>query len=338
MKSCAWKGLFILVTSTSWLLSGCNSEKDECRDVPNTASRVEVAWISLSDSLVNIQTKSELVKLLGRHPVMRDYFFQHDAYPHDSVFINELFRRFTNPYLDTLREDVWKVFGNEADLHQAFNEAFTRLQSHYPEAKIPRIVTLISGLETDLFVTDSVIYIGLDYYMGPGARYRPNLYQYMLRHYTPQTIVPAVMLLKGISEEYNAVDPEDKTVLADMIAFGKAYYFAKHMVPCVPDSVLIGYTAEEIEGARENAHLIWYRLVEDEVLYATSHLVKQKYLDPRPKTLEVGEKCPGRIGQWVGWEIVKSYMKRHPETTLAELMQMKDARELFKQSGYRPMK
>lgn len=316
----------------------CGPPDKECVFIPHVKHLVEVPWLSLSDSLVNLRSKKDLVRLLTRYPVLRDYFFNRHAYPDDSVFINELYNRFTNPYLDTLRLDVKRVFGDENELHRQFIEAFSNLRYYYPEVRIPKIVTLISGLETDLFVTDSVIYIGLDYYLGPGARYRPNVYQYMLRLYSPETIVPAVMLLKGISDEYNLTNPDDKTVLADMIAYGKAYYFAKHMVPCVPDSVLIGYTAEEIKGSSENAHLIWYRLVEDQVLYATSHLVKQKYLDPRPKTIEVGEKCPGRIGQWVGWEIVKSYMKRHPETTLPELMQMKNADQLFKQSGYRPVK
>ncbi|MDW8330435.1 MAG: gliding motility lipoprotein GldB [Cyclobacteriaceae bacterium] len=329
---------YLVLFAVMAVLASCGRRDRECVFDPDVNDKVEIPWLSLSDSLVSIASKSDLVHLLTRHPVLRDYFFNRTAYPNDSVFINELYKRFTNPYLDTLRMDVKRVFGDEQKLREQFNEAFGNLRYYYPQVEIPRIVTVVSGLETDLFVTDSVIYIGLDYYLGPGARFRPNVYQYMLRLYSPETVVPAVMLLKGISDEFNFTNPEDKTVLADMIAYGKAYYFAKHMLPCVPDSVLIGYTAEEMEGSRENAHLIWFRLVEDQVLYATSHLVKQKYLDPRPRTIEVGEKCPGRIGQWVGWEIVKSYMERHPQTTLPELMQMKDADVLFKQSGYRPVK
>lgn len=320
------------------LLSACSNRDSECVVAPKIHKPVEVQWLSLADTLAALTSKQQLVDILSLDPVMRDYFFQRPYYPNDSAFINTLYNRFTHPYIDTLLLEVHRVFGDEQALRESFQQAFSNLRHYYPDARIPRIVTLISGLETDMFVTDSIIYISLDYYLGPGARYRPNVYNYMLRHYTPDTVVPSVMLLTGISEPYNLNNPKDKTVLADMIAFGKAYYFAKHMLPCVPDSVLLGYTAEELEGARENAQLIWYRLVENEVLYATSHLVKQKYLDPRPKTTEISDRCPGRIGQWVGWEIVKSYMKRHPQTTLPELMQMRDADRLFKESGYRPVK
>lgn len=320
------------------LLASCGRSDKECEFIPYTKEPVEISWLSLSDSLAHITSKAQLVSLLNGHPALRDYFFQRPYYPDDSAFINELYNRFTHPSIDTLLMEVRRVFGNEQALRGSFEQAFGNLKYYYPEARIPAIVTLISGLETDMFVTDSVIYIGLDYYLGPGARYRPNVYNYMLRLYTPETVVPSVMLLTGISEKYNLNNMNDKTALADMIAFGKAYYFARRMLPCVPDSVLLGYTADEMEGSRENEYLIWYRFVEDEVLYSTSHLVKQKYLDPRPKTTEISNRCPGRIGQWVGWQIVKSYMKRHPETTLPELMQMRDADKLFKESGYRPVK
>jgi hypothetical protein len=66
--------------------------------------------------------------------------------------------------------------------------------------------------------------------------------------------------------------------------------------------------------------------------------MKQRYLGERPFTIEVGEKCPGRIAQWVGWQIVMSYMNNHPDVTLPELMLMMDADKLFKESRYKPVK
>jgi hypothetical protein len=148
--------------------------------------------------------------------------------------------------------------------------------------------------------------------------------------------VPSVVLLNGIDSRFNKINPADKTALADMIAYGKAYYFTKQMLPCTPDSILIGYTRQEMKGSREFENLIWSRFVEDQVIYSTSHLIKQKYIAERPKTVEVGEECPGRIGTWVGWQIVKKYMDTHPDVKLPELMNKQNAPQLFKESGYRP--
>jgi len=195
---------------------------------------------------------------------------------------------------------------------------------------------VITGLETDLFVSDSLVIIGLDHFLGPGARYELNMYDYMKKRYHQDFIVPSVMLLYGIDNRYNKINPADRTILGDMIAYGKAYHFSKLMTPCTPDSVLIGYSSDEMDGARQNENLIWSRLVEDQVLFSTSNQDKQKYIAERPKTLEVGEKCPGRIGTWIGWQIVEQYHHEHADKSLAEIMGMSDAADLFKASGYKP--
>jgi hypothetical protein len=320
----------------------CGNKKTEerCVFVPDTKNAsVDLNFRSLEDLVPAITTKKQLVSFLTRHPMLRDHFFGRSNFPNDSVFINDLFRRFTNPHTDTLLTETRKVFGDDNQLKDQFRQAFSNIKYYYPDFHAPRIETIISGLAPgcDLFVSDSLIVVGLDYFLGKNAKYRPlNIYQYMLRRYQPDFIVPSVLLLYGIDPHINATELGDKSVLADMMAYGKAYYFARHMLPCVPDSVFIGYSSEEIKGAYENEDLIYARLVENEVLYSTSHQVKQRYLDERPKTLEIGEKCPGRIGTWVGWQIVKTYMVRHPDIALPTLMKTPDAEKIFKDSKYRP--
>ena len=318
------------------LLTGCGGEQEErCAFIPPTSTPFDLQFESLSDSLVDI-SKPALVKFLDKHRVLRDQFFRRDLYPTDSAFLNELHRRFNDPNIDTLRLEVKRVFGNENALKLEFTEAFENLTYYYPEARIPKIETVISGLESDMVVSDTLIIISLDYFLGTGAKYRPAMYQYLLRQYNKENIVPSCMMIFGIDNKYNATNMADQTVLADMIAYGKSYYFAKQLVPCTPDSVFIWYTPEEMKGAKKNQDLIWARFIEDKLLYATSHQMKQKYLGDRPKTVEVGSECPGRIAQWVGWEIVKKYMETHPDVTQPQLMQMENADQIFKDSKYRP--
>lgn len=330
---------FILVFVFCFLfLAACSDKSEErCAFTPETSSlKINLTFESLEDSLPAITGKSALVHFFGHYPEIRDQFFSRQNYPSDSAFINELYNRFTSPHLDTLLMETHREFGNGTGLKEEFERAFANLTYYYPDFHPPKIQTLITGLESDLLVTDSLVVVGLDYFLGNGAKYRPNMYQYMLRRYDKSFIVPSVMLLTGIDSRFNKIDPNDRTVLADMIAYGKAYYFTKQMLPCTPDSVLIGYTKKEMGESHEFENLIWSRLVEDQILYATSHLVKQRYIGERPKTTEVGEQCPGRIGMWVGWQIVKKYMETHPNVKLPQLMNMQNASQLFKDSGYKP--
>jgi len=329
---------FVRMLPVILVVMACADKQEECVFVPDTSGVVvDLKFQSLEDSLPAITSKEQLIRFMTTHADARDYFFSRAAYPSDSAFINLLFNRFTNPHIDTLLQETHRVFGHGDELRREFLLAFSNMKYYYPDFTPPKVETFISGLESDLYVTDSAVFIGLDYFLGNDARFRPNnMYDYMLRRYTKSFIVPSVMLLTGVDTRFNKVNPEDRTVLGEMIAYGKAYYFAKRMLPCTADSLLIGYSAKEFEGSVKFENLIWSRLVQDEVLYATSHLVKQKYLAERPKTIEVGEECPGRIAQWVGWRIVDSYMASHPETTLPQLMEMVDAQQLFRDSGYKP--
>ena len=318
-------------------LFGCASDKEDACIFQPDAPKVMLNFSMLQDSLGNISSKDELVKMLTNHPVVRDYIFRRGDYPDDSTFINELYSRLTNPHFDTLNMEVKRVFGDVSSLRAQFEDAFSNLKYYYPNIKLPRIQTLVSGLiDNDLLVTDSLIIVSLDYFLGPDAKYRPKMYDYLLRKYDPNDIVPSCMLIYGISARFNKIQQSDQTVLADMITYGKAFYFAKHMLPCEPDSVFIWYTPEEIRGSRSNEDLIWARFIESQVLFSTSKKIKQDYLGERPITTQVGEKCPGRIGQWIGWRIVNKFSESHPDIPLPELMELEDAQRIFKESRYKP--
>lgn len=330
-------GYLPLLIVSVFFLGSCGSGKEEACVFQPDAARVTLDFTTLQDSFANISSKKDLVKLLTRHPVVRDHIFRRADYPDDSVFVNELYARVSNPYFDTLSMEVARVFGNLSSLKAQFEEAFSNLKYYYPNVSPPKVQTIVSGLiDNDLLVTDSLIIVSLDYFLGPGAKYRPKMYEYLLRKYDPDDIVPSCMLIYGISDRFNKIQQADQTVLADMIAYGKAFYFAKHMLPCEPDSVLIWYTPEEINGSRKNENLIWARFIESQVLFSTSKKVKQDYLGERPVTIQVGEKCPGRIGQWVGWRIVNKFGESHPDVKLPDLMALDDAQKIFKESRYKP--
>ncbi len=330
------KLLFVLLALVLWK---CGPDEEPCVFVPEVSEEnITLKVEHFEDSLAGISTKKELIAFLTRQPLIRDEMLRRAEYPDDSVFINEMFRRFNNPGIDTLLDETKRVFGDGSRLESEFRRAFANLQYYYPDFTPPKIKTVITGLDTDLFVSDTLILVSLDFFLGPDARYRPKTYDYLMRRYDPEDIVPSCLLIYGISERFNKTDLQDRTVLADMIAYGKSFYFAKHMMPCTPDSVLIWYTRAEISGARENEDLIWARFVEDKILFSTNVIDKKNYLGDRPVTIQVGEMCPGRIGQWVGWNIVRKYMDKHPDTSLPELMSIKNARNLFKDSGYKPQK
>lgn len=331
--------LFILFIITHLLVS-CNNNENTCENRPEVNEEISLEVNQLHHTLLDIESENELRSFINREPVIANYFLKRGNYPNDSIMANVLFQRFSSPHIDTLQQELDRVFDNSFALLEEFEKTFSMVKHYYPEMILPKIKLIATGLENgaDLYVSDTLIIVGLDFYLGKGTKYRPiGFPNYLLQKYSKEYIVPSVMLLYGISSSFNASDAKDKTMLADMISYGKAYYFAKTMMPCTPDSTIIGYTSEEIEGSKRNVTTIWAHFLDNELLYAQDNFLKQKYLGERPKTYDIGDKCPGRIGSWLGWEIVNQYADKK-EVSLRDLMKHKNAKKLFQEAKYRPGK
>jgi hypothetical protein len=128
---------------------------------------------------------------------------------------------------------------------------------------------------------------------------------------------------------------DEETLLSEMIDYGKIYYLLGSIMPCTPDDLILGFTAKEILDVYAYQELIWSRIIEKEWLYVTDEFTKKKMLGERPKTIELGDECPGRVGAWIGWQIVKQYMDE-TGSTMQELMANRNHHEIFAQSKYKP--
>jgi len=319
------------------VFSACSDTDKFCEDAPNVDDiEVNVPLNDLTEEMVGLKNKKEATQFIQENPFVADYFFERKTYTSDSIVANSMVNIFSNPaYQDTLYQQMENTFGDFTNLKSEFEKAFQYYKHYYPDVAVPKLEIVLAGLQKDLFVSDSLVSIAADYFLGPNAAYVPNgVPEYILMRYKKEYIVPMVMLL--LTQKQNNTDQSDQTLLADMIFYGKSYYMTKMTTPCTPDSLLIGYTGQEMEDINKNEHIIWANFLENDLLYETSHFMKNKFIGERPKTFEISQQCPGRIGIWVGWQIVKAYMKNNPEVSLTELMQKTDAQEIFSQSKYKP--
>ena len=324
--------LFIVLFA---FLQSCGN--DDCK-VNETVSGipVNVEITRLEDTMFSLQSPEEMRDFLNDNPIMTIHFLSSDQYPDDSILINNLFRRINDPHIDTLLREVRQVFTDMDDLKMELETALKHLISYYPAARIPKIQTMVTGFgSSELYVSDSLIIIGLDYYVGPGATYRPiEIPNYILKRYQKEYIVPAIFLL--LANKYVKEDYSDRTMLADMVYYGKKYEFTKSMMPCISDSLIIWYTNQQLTDVNENEDIIWANFVANQLIFQTNHFTKTKYMDERPAVFEIGDKCPGRIGAWLGWQIIRSYRDKNPDIRLQQMMETKSATEIFNNSGYKP--
>ena len=131
----------------------------------------------------------------------------------------------------------------------------------------------------------------------------------------------------------------DKTLLSQMVYAGKELYLKDVLLPEHTDADKIGYTPEQIKWCQENEGYMWRYFIEEKLLYNADSKLPNRFINVAPFSkfyLEIDNESPGRVGTWVGWQIVRSFMKNN-EVSLPQLLQM-DATEIFNKSKYKPQK
>lgn len=325
--------ILIGITTALFWLTGCDEEV--CRDMPAHNVIVEVDIERLDQQLFQSQSEAEVLSLLNANPGFTELFLDGDQYPSNQLIANKLFGLINDPYVDTLYRETQSEYSDLEPIEAEFENTFANIKYFYPDFIAPAIKTAVTGLYKDLVITDSLIIVGLDHFLGADATYKPlDVPDYILERYTDQHMVSIIATFIGST--YNNVNLQDKTMLAEMIDYGKSYYFASRVMPCTPKYIIIGYTAKEWEDANDNDEIIWANLIENELLYETNYVLKNKFIGERPNVFEIGENCPGRIGRWVGWQIIEAYMERNTDKSLPDLMANNNPLEIFQQSGYKP--
>ncbi|MEQ9443807.1 MAG: gliding motility lipoprotein GldB [Cyclobacteriaceae bacterium] len=325
----------ILISLASLLLFSC--EQDKCAGGAEISSiSVDIAIERLDQALFTAQSPEEMRALLNQHPLYLSQYANLTGTEKDSLYYQEYFRVMHDPHIDTLYQQTQAVFENVATLETDFAQAFRHIKYYYPDFTPPKIYTTFTGLGSmgpDLLVSDSLIVISLDFFAGPDARYRPQVYDYLMDRYSPGYIVPSCIMI--LSNRFNNTKPSDNSLLAEMVYYGKSYYFVQQVMPCLPDTILAGYDEEQITTIQDNTEMIWSHFIDNELLYETSHIVKPRYVGERPSTVEINTKIPGRVGRWIGWQIVQNFADK-TEKQLPQVMQEADAQQIFTQAKYRP--
>lgn len=316
------------------MIYSCKSKSGTCeldQDILDQELTVDIQ--RLDQEFFNAKSAQDYLFLLEKYPDFARDYLQADQYVSRDTLAADLIRIHQDSALRVLYDSVQVEFADISDIEQDLENAFKYILHYYPNFKLPKVYTFVSGFTSDLIVTEDMIVIGLDYYLPADHTFQPDLARYMAVRYEREYLVPMIVL--AISSRYNVVNPAENTLLSEMIYYGKAYHFVKAILPCTSDQYIIGYTPEEISECWANEEFIWSHFVENELLYETNPFEIRKYIGEAPFTDAISTNAPGRLGRWLGWNIVDDY-QANQQVDLPILMMEADPEKVFRQSGYRP--
>jgi gliding motility-associated lipoprotein GldB len=251
----------------------------------------------------------------------------------DAVWLHKM----QDPLWRELYAEVQKKYANIEPIRSELTTLFKHLKYYFPKTKTPKIITVISEMDYNnkAIYADSLVIISLELYLGKAHKFYqfPN---YIKQNFEEKQIMPDIVNSFSIQKIPVVTD---KNLLSQMIYHGKQLYLKDLVLPEYSDAEKMGYTTEQINWCAENESYMWRYFLEKEMLYSDDQKLIPRFINPAPFSkfyLEIDNESPGQVGAWIGWQIVRSYMKNN-DVSLENLLKM-DAKELFEKSKYKPKK
>ena len=244
---------------------------------------------------------------------------------------------------DTLQmqlfNEVKNVFADFDDSKAEIESLFNHIKYYFPEFNTPRVITVTNDVDyrNRVIVTDTIVVIALDSYLGSDHEFYGAIPKYLRADLKKEQIV--VDLSNAYAEKFT-FQPKRKTLLDEMVYSGKLLYFKDKVIPFKTDAEKLGYDDAEMDWAIANESYIWRYFVERELLFSTDSQLPGRFINPAPFTKfyleEIDSDSPGRLGQYIGWQIVRAYMNNN-DVTLKDML-IKKSEDIFNNSKFKPRK
>jgi len=269
----------------------------------------------------------DLAKLKKQYP----YFFSPKI--NDTVWINKM----NAPIWREVYTEVQKKYPSTDEIQNEVEALVQHMKYYFPKTQTPKVITLISDMDysNKAIYADSLVIISLELYLGKDHKFY-QFPKYLKQNFEERQMMPDVVTSFSLGK---IAPPTNRNLLSQMIYFGKQLYLKDILLPNYTDAEKMGYTPEQLVWCQENESYIWRYFIEKELLFSDEQKLASRFIDPAPFSkfyLEIDNESPGRVGAWIGWQVVRSYMENN-NVKVDELLKT-DAKEIFEQSKYKPKK
>lgn len=323
-------------------LSQCDSsDRKNIPDVSNIKVNVQLRRFDqdlFALDTTNLEKSADQLAL--QYPIMLPLFANsiiHDQTNPLETPIQALRGFLKAPQIRNLYDSVQKSYPDLRWLDKDLKRLFQFHKYYFPNKPTPEVLTFISEFSrAAITVGDSICGIGLDMFLGENfSGYNPEVFpSYIRRRMKPEYIL--VELAAVLAQNEIEQRPDNRRLLDIMLYNGKILYLTDCLIPETADSIIMGYTRDQMEGCYANERRVWARILDQNLLFSTDEVKYRKLVAPSPNAPVAFQEAPGEIGNWLGWQIIKAYMKRFPNTTIQELLNFKDAQKFLELAKYKP--
>ena len=326
-----YRYLFLILISFTFFKCGSDPLDVDVSDIEIDIpfERFEQKMFAVSSTQEMVVANKEMIEIGQELYEFYIYEMLRSGSVYDDSIANYLMFFVQDSMMKVVSHDIEQEFGDFVEQEERIIDIFKHLKYYLPEAPIPEnIITYNSAFNFGVVSTDKRIGLGLEMYLGMDniiiQRIGFPLYmkEKMDKEYLPVDVAHSWIITNVMGED------KGETFLSSMIYFGKLRYILDALMPDLPDHTKLRYTEEEYDWCLASEFNVWQYLVDMNWIYSTDIKVKMRFFDESPETVGI-EGSPGRIGQFIGWQMVKAYMEKNPDVSLEELMnEMNEAKIL----------
>jgi len=292
--------------------------------------------LNLSENFTS-QKSDSLSKLLGPFYETYNTRILKLGYSHNPNYRDKLNSFLHETWIQELYESINTTIPNIENVKSELEQAFKYYNYYFPNKNIPQVATFVAGVQYSVVIDEDMLAIGLDKYLGEDyLMYKQMEIASFLRQSMYKEKIPVDCML-AIAENDFPQDFKEQNLLSKMIYHGRHMYFVKSMLPEVADTIIWGYSQKQLEFCEKSEADFWaYMVSADGILFKTEQLLIQNFIGEAPFTKAFDRQSPGRVGRWLGFKIVESFMKNNPDYDLNKLFAIEDAQVIMNKAKYNP--
>lgn len=255
--------------------------------------------------------------------------------PDDPQYMQMLAEFVSDPMVRRIYDVTDSLYGDLRDVESQLGKAMARARKLCPELRYDRFYTLVTAdledYQNRVFCNENELALSIDHYAVacfPGA-----VPAYIEQLSKKEYIAPDCMA--AVARAHIAMPDGEMSLLDYAIAEGKALYFLEQTMPKVDDTLLLRYTNGQLAWMRENTANVWGWLLQQKLLYSKDLSQFHNLIDEAPKTNAFGEGSAPRTPFYIGWQIVRQYMKKSG-VSMQELFDETDSQKILSTAAWRP--
>lgn len=287
----------------------------------------------LVDEYVSLNSVSALQRMNTEFPAATRILIE-DVLSIGSVEDTRIEQRLRRFYLDStlqvLLQDVHEAYPDLRCEEKELFAVFDKVKEADELFCVPFVYTQVSGLNESIVVSDSLLGISLDKYLGEDyALYQKYYPAYQRLEMNRSDIVPDALFFY-LSHSYPLPDESLRSLSEVLCFYGKLHCIIARLRG-ISVAEEIGMNDVDVAWFEEHKDSVLSRIVASSVLESTDSEFIHWFFGQTDDGSYFGDDAPAGVGAWLGVWIAERFLSKHPQMDLKSLLRFCDYGDMLSQ-------